>query len=62
MLDTTLAMPQRLGIKWAPEKVEGQAKSLTFLGIESDSHNKLFRHPQAKQEDLKVEPAAVVLM
>ena len=55
ILDTTLATLQRLGIEWAPEKVQGPAKILTFLGIEIDSHNKVLRLPQSKREDLEAE-------
>ena len=55
ILDTTLATLQRLGIEWAPEKVEGPAKILTFLGIEIDSHNKVIHLPQSKREDLEAE-------
>ena len=51
ILDTTLATLQRLGIEWVPEKVEGPAKILTFLGIEIDSHNNVLRLPQSKRED-----------
>ena len=48
ILDTTLATLQRLGIEWAPEKVQGPAKILTFLGIEIDSHSKVLCLPQSK--------------
>ena len=55
ILDTTLATLQRLGIEWAPEKVQGPAKILTFLGIEIDSYSKVLRLPQSKWEDLEAE-------
>ena len=55
ILDTTLATLQRLGMEWAPKKVEGPAKILTFLGIKIDSHNKVLRLPQSKWEDLEAE-------
>ena len=48
ILDTTVATLQRLGIEWAPEKVKGPAKILTFLGIEIDSHSKVLCLPQSK--------------
>ena len=55
ILDTTLVTLQRLGIDWEPEKVEGPAIILTFLGIEIDSHNKVLSLPQSKREDLEAE-------
>ena len=54
MLNTTLPTLQCLGIEWALE-VGRPTRSLTSLGIEIDSHNKVLRLLQAKREDLEAE-------
>ena len=47
-LDTAMQVLSDLGIPVAPEKVDGPATSLTFLGIELDSHTLTARLPADK--------------
>ena len=49
-LDTTLALCTELGFPVAPEKTEGPASSLVFLGIVLDSVQQQLRLPEEKLE------------
>ena len=47
-LDTAMQVLSDLGIPMASEKVDGPATTLTFLGIELDSHTLTARLPADK--------------
>ena len=51
-LATTLALCEELGFPVAPEKTEGPATTLTFLGIEIDTEKLQLRLPQVKLSQL----------
>ena len=51
-LTTTLALCEELGFPVAPEKTEGPATTLTFLGIEIDTKKLQLRLPQVKLSQL----------
>ena len=52
-LALTLALCEELGFSVAPEKTEGPATTLTFLGIEIDTVQSQIRLPQDKLDRLK---------
>ena len=47
-LNTILNLFERLHVPVAPEKIEGPATQLTFLGIEMDTKNLILRLPENK--------------
>ena len=51
-LATTLALCEELGFPVAPEKTEGPATTLTFLGIEIDTKKLQLCLPQVKLSQL----------
>ena len=51
-LTTTLVLCEELGFPVAPEKTEGPATTLTFLGIEIDAEKLQLRLPQVKLSQL----------
>ena len=52
-LSTALRLCDQVGLPVAPEKTEGPATTLTFLGIELDTHRMQLRLPQDKQARLR---------
>lgn len=45
LLDVVLTAFSRLGVEWAPKKVEGPSQCLSFLGIEIDTVGRVLRLP-----------------
>ena len=52
-LDTAISTCQGLGVPLAPEKVQGPASVITFLGIELDSEAQQLCLPQDKLEHIR---------
>lgn len=46
MRDITLKLVSRLGVLWAPEKIEGPSQRLTYLGIEVETVERVFLLPR----------------